>query len=126
MSYADVSELEARWRPLTQEEQERASVLLCDASAMLDALVGDREVPTHILCMVACGMVQRAMSANADAFGLTQQTMTAGPYSQSWSYSNPSGDFYLTKAERQMLGLGRQKAYSIRPQVGRCEHAPWH
>ena len=39
MAFADVSDLESRWRELTTEEEARANVLLGDASAMLSALV---------------------------------------------------------------------------------------
>ena len=128
MAYAGVSELEARWRSLDETEQARAAVLLEDASAMLDALTDGPHDPEaepdycKLLAIVACNMVQRSMGADADAFGLSQQTMTAGPYSQSWSFSNPSGDFYLTKAEKSMLGLGGGIGH-IRPMIGGDGHA---
>lgn len=130
MAYADVDDLEARWRPLTPEEQERAAVLLDDASAFLDGLVEpDRRVcgeADGVLRMVVCNMVQRAMVAtSADAFGVSQQSMTAGPYTQSWTYANPSGDFYLTKMERRLLGVGTGYIGSIRPMIGR-QHDNWH
>ena len=129
MRYAEVSDLEARWRPLTDDEAARASVLLEDASALIRSLGEvDGTDPDHAgaLCAVTCAVVQRAMSASAtDAYGVTQQSMTAGPYTQSWSYSNPTGDLYLTKSERKMLGLTGGYIGSIRPMVGRREHDPW-
>ena len=67
--------------------------------------------------IVSCNMVIRAMSAAQDTFGLSQSSMTAGPYTQSWTYSNPSGDMYLTKAERKMLGISGGYIGSIRPKV---------
>ena len=39
MAYADVSDLESRWRDLSADEEAKAAVLLDDASAMLDSLV---------------------------------------------------------------------------------------
>ena len=129
MGYAEVSDLEARWRPLTDEEAARASALLDDASALIDAYgqVDPSDPDTgRALTAVVCAMVQRAMSSAAtDAYGVTQQSMTAGPYTQSWSYSNPTGDLYMTKAEKKMLGLASGYIGSIRPMVGRSEHDPW-
>ena len=129
MAYADVADLEARWRPLSVQEQERAAVLLEDASAFIDGLVStDRQVcqESGILKQVVCSMVQRSMVATeTDAFGVTQQSMTAGPYTQSWSYANPNGDFYLTKMEKKLLGIGAGYIGSIRAMVG-GRHDNWH
>lgn len=121
MAFADVSDLESRWRELSTEEEARANVLLGDASAMLSALVtvdnSDYE-QSELLKMVCCDMVIRAMSATAsDAFGVSQTSMTAGPYTQSFSYSNPSGDMYLTKLEKRLLGITTSYIGSIRPMM---------
>jgi len=129
MAYADVSDLEARWRELSTAEQERAEVLLEDASAVLDSLVDVDETDTEqleICKIVVCNMVQRSMVASeADAYGITQQSMTAGAYTQSVTYSNPSGDFYLTKMEKKMLGITNGYIGSIRPMIG-ADHDNWH
>ena len=129
MAYAEVSDLENRWRELTEQEQARAEVLLEDASAVLDSLVDVSAHDCHyadVLKIVVCNMVQRSMIAGeADAYGVTQQSMTAGPYTQSWTFSNPSGDFYLTKMERKMLGISRGYIGSIRPMIG-GKHDNWH
>ena len=129
MAYADVSDLEARWRELNEAEQARAEVLLADASAVLDSLVDVDETDTEqleICKIVVCNMVQRSMVASeADAYGITQQSMTAGVYTQSVTYSNPSGDFYLTKMERKMLGISNGYIGSIRPMIG-ADHDNWH
>ena len=39
MAFAQVSDIEARWRELSTTEESRASVLIDDASAMLSELV---------------------------------------------------------------------------------------
>ena len=44
--------------------------------------------------------------------------MTAGPYTQSWTFANPSGDMYLTKMEKRLLGITSGYIGSIRPKVG--------
>lgn len=120
MAFATVDDLEARWRPLTAAEQDRAEILLDDAGVFLSALVAVDPVDEEqaaILKMVSCSMVQRVMSADVDTVGVSQTSMTAGSYTQSFTYSNPSGDFYLTAMEKRMLGIASSKLGTIRPKV---------
>ena len=121
MAFAEVSDIEARWRELSEDEAARAEVLLDDASVMLSSLVtvdGSAE-QAGLLKQVTCNMVIRAMSASgADTFGAESMSMTAGPYSQSWQYANPSGDMYLTKLEKRLLGITSSYIGSIRPKIG--------
>ena len=109
MPFADVSDLESRWRVLSDEEQARATALLGDASAILAASVKVDEADEQqaaLLKTVCCSMVIRAMSASeSDNFGTSSMSITAGPYSQSFNYSNPSGDMYLTRMEKKLLGI---------------------
>ena len=128
MAYADVSDLEVRWRTLTDDEQARAEALLDDASAMLDAYMTVDEADKkqmQLLKIVTCNMVERAMSAGGDMYGVTQQSMTAVGFSQQLSYANPTGDLYITKAEKRMLGIsgtgkGRTIMYGM---VGDCDES---
>lgn len=124
MAFAEVSDIESRWRELSTDEQSRASVLIDDASAMLTALVAidtDDDEQAQLLKQVCCSMVIRAMSATeADAFGASQMSMTAGPYTQSWNYANPSGDMYITRLEKRLLGITSGYIGSIRPKIGHC------
>ena len=113
MAFADVSDIESRWRELSTDEEARATTLIDDASAMLSALAAVDETDeeqAELLKMVCCNMVIRAMSASEyDAFGASQMSMTAGPYSQQWTYTNPTGDMFITKMEQ---GLAKEKAMS--------------
>jgi hypothetical protein len=125
MAYAEVSDIELRWHELDSDEQSRAAVLIDDASAMLDALVNvdtSNDEQLELLKMVCCNMVIRALSATtSDAFGVSNASMKAGAYSQSWTYANPSGDMYLTKLEKRLLGVTNSYIGSIRPMM-RGEH----
>ena len=121
MAYATVSDIEARWRELTADEESKAGVLLDDAAAILDTLgvfdPTDATVAAN-LRTVSCNMVIRAMSASqSDSFGLSQGSMTAGVYTQSWTYSNPSGDMYLTRMEKRLLGITGGYIGSIQPKI---------
>lgn len=121
MAYAQVSDIEARWRDLSTSEETRAGVLIDDASAMLSALVDVDPTDTdqaQLLKQVCCNMVIRAMSATeSDSYGVGNMSMTAGPYTQQWTYSNPTGDMYLTKMEKRLLGVSTGYIGSIRPMM---------
>ena len=115
--FATVADLEDRWRGLSTAEQSRATVLLGDASQLILSENPDAgELPADLLRMVTCNVVRRAMATPGgdDSGGAISQTsMTAGPYQQSFTFSNPSGDLYLTKAERRWLGITSQKAFEV-------------
>ena len=121
MAFALVSDIEARWRDLSTAEEGRASVLIDDASAMLEQLVdvdASDAKQAALLKTVCCNMVIRAMSASeADTFGASQMSITAGPYTQQMTYANPSGDMYLTKMEKRLLGVTSGYIGSIRPMM---------
>lgn len=123
MVFAEVSDIESRWHTLSASDRQRAEVLIGDASAMLEAAfactidVSD-ESQMQRLNIVCCNMVIRAMSATeVDSFGASNMSMTAGPYTQSWTYANPSGDMYITKAEKRMLGITSGYIGTIRPMM---------
>lgn len=123
MVFAEVSDIESRWRTLDSGERDRAQALIQDASAMLSKLVTDIDVADEeqmqLLNIVCCNMVIRAMSATeADSYGASNMSMTAGPYTQSWTYPNPTGDMYITKFEKRLLGITSSYIGSIRPKIG--------
>ena len=67
--FAEVSDLEARWRGLDTDERERAETLLADAS---DKIRADypllwRKVSERTLTRLVCQMVKRAMLADDTA-----------------------------------------------------------
>ena len=114
--FADADDLAARWRPLSVTEAAKATVLLTDASQIIlnedryDTLA-DLTTPTLTLVRIVCAMVKRAMLAGStDDAPVSQTQQTAGPFSISATYSNPTGDLYLTAAERRALGFSRQRA----------------
>lgn len=118
MAYASHADIEARWRELSATEEAQADTLCADASAIIDSLVTVGDDKLELAKVVVCNMVIRAMSAaQSDNFGLSQGSMTAGVYTQSWSYANPSGDMYLTKLDKQMLGITRGYIGSIPPKI---------
>jgi hypothetical protein len=121
MAHASITDLEARWRPLSPEERATASTLLEDAADQinaefpaLDGLISAGNIAKlRVTVRVECAMVKRAMAVADDAFGVASTQETTGPFSRSYNYTNPMGDLYLTKAERRLLGGPRQTAFAI-------------
>lgn len=102
--YATTGDVAARWRALSDSEETRCEALLADASDLIRTTCpGWQGAGEATLRRVTCAAVIRALQSG-DMAGVTQSSQTAGPFSQSWSYSNPSGDLYLTKAEKRALG----------------------
>lgn len=119
-AFATVSDLEARWRTLTADEKDTASTLLGDASTRLRLLYPDLQERVEAddtlaegARIVTCAVVKRAMQSPVDAPPLTSQQTAAGPFQQTLSFANPTGDLYLTKADKLLLGYGSQRAFSI-------------
>jgi hypothetical protein len=122
--FATVIELEARWRTLSTAEKTRATALLGDASYMVlarcesanevdDADVQGQAQRAAVLRTIVCAMVQRSMLAGDSSPGVKTAQETAGPFSQSFTYANPTGDLYLTAAEMKLLPCGRQVAFTV-------------
>lgn len=123
MAYATIDDLEARYGEVPSELSDRVDALLEDAATILDAQVAvdisDQQQLAR-LRLVSCSMVNRALqAAESDAYGISQASMTAGSYTQSMSYANPSGDLYLTGTEKRMLGIGTGYILSLRAGSGR-------
>ena len=127
--YAEVSDLEARWRTLTSEEVARAEVLLGDAAVRIDTLCPPpdplSEAQRDARMIVACEMVKRAMSAPGGV-GVASIQQGAGPYQATTQFANPTGDLYLTKADRLLLECGAQAAFTLpMGRVDEPETPPW-
>lgn len=126
MAYATPQDLEARWRPLSPEERVRAGTLLDDAVVRIDAVCPPAAPLADAAArkIVSCEMVKRAMLTPIDQVPVTSQQETTGPFSQSLSFANPTGDMYLSKSDKALLGCGRQTAFSI-PLAPEQSPVPW-
>ena len=122
MAYADVSDIEVRLqRTLSPSETACAESLIEGASAVLDKLVdvdyADVE-QQQLLNFVCTNMVCRVISASGfDVLGASQASMTAGAYTQQYSFSTPVGDMYLTKLEKRLLGITTSYIGSIPAEI---------
>ena len=111
MRYAEVTDVQARMtRTMSADERPVCETLLDDAAAIIDAFA--ESASADVKRVVSCRMVMRALgdgSTSGVPVGATQGSMSALGYSQSWTISNgSSGELYLSKAEKQMLGKGNK------------------
>lgn len=117
--FATVDDLKSGWLGFPEGEEALAGVLLARASRLIraevadvDAQVQDGKLDQELVGDVVCAMVKRAM-LNSGTPGVSNTQETAGPFQQTFTYTNPSGDLYLLKAERSRLLGGVQRAFTI-------------
>lgn len=129
-AFATHEQLAARWRPLSSTEQDRATILLEDASAevrgrfpAIDARIAtfDPEaglgLDPALVRRVVCAMVKRVMTGGVEREGVATYQEGTGPFSEGVTFSNPNGDLYLTKAERNLLRSRRAFSINLEPQA---------
>lgn len=108
-AYATVADVEARLtRPLSDSEEAVCSTLLDDAAVIIDSFAAEASADSKKV--VSCRMVIRAIGVadNDIPLGATQGSMSGLGYSQSWTLPTnaATGELYLSKLEKQLLGLG--------------------
>lgn len=111
MAYATIDDVLARTtREYSSKEQDVIEFLLEDAAAMIDAT--GTSAGEDVKLIVSCRMVIRAMGDGSEygvPIGATQGSMAAGGYTQSWTISSGvSGEMYLGKADKALLGLANR------------------
>lgn len=127
--FATVQELRDRWPDMPPGADAHAEVLLEDASQfILDVVPSAASATASTLRRIVCSVVRRSIESQASpGAGMQQFQTTSGPFTNSFTPSNPSGDFYLTKAERKALGEGAQRAFGgvVATGHGLATHTPW-
>ncbi|WP_193104698.1 hypothetical protein [Brachybacterium sp. FME24] len=128
--FATVEELKARWPDFPAGAEDHAEVLLEDASQfILDVCPSAVTVSANTRRRIVCAVVRRSIEAQSSpGAGMSTFQATTGPFTNSYTPTNPHGDFYLTKSERKALGEGRQKAYGgtiAGPIAAAQMHTPW-
>jgi hypothetical protein len=113
---ATITDLQKGWRDLDDEESIAASTLIDRASAQLYTLFArhhmevdaSNEIQAINLTTVTCNMVRRVLDG---AGNVSQMAQTIGSTTASLSFSNPDGSLYLSKADRELLGLTGKNRY---------------
>lgn len=111
MAYATADDVQSRMlRDLSIDEKTVCEALLNDAAILIDSFAPYAEEDRKTV--VSCRMVMRALGDGADTgvpIGATQGSQSALGYTQSWTISGgANGELYLTKIEKQLLGLSNR------------------
>lgn len=111
----------------TPPDPDRVTALLSDACDMLltayegrwgGYTAGARPAFDRGYKAVACAAVNRAVSVPDCFAGATQYSQTAGSYSGSVTFANPTADLWLGKSDLRRLGLAGMRIGSIFPMAG--------
>ena len=104
--FATVDDLAAIYPGYSPENAPMAKRLLALVSSAIASMCDAPSIDAGVLTLVTCQCVGRMMQAGASGgLGVSQESWTASPYGGSTSYANPSGDIYLTKFEKGLLGV---------------------
>lgn len=122
-AFASVEDYEARYG--TVSDAERVSVLLGDAGDYIEyelarkgkSVDKENELQASALVRISCRLVHDMVGTGEVMPGVSQTSMTAGPFSGSWSFANPSGAFMLLRSERKTLGISGGRVGSVEPRV---------
>lgn len=111
MVYATFEDI-VRRKPVETSEMERCEALLEDAGIIIDAF--NAKAAAESKRLVSCNMVIRVLGSGDEGvpIGTTQATASALGYSQSWTNANGSGELYLTKLDKKILGTGNRIGYT--------------
>lgn len=112
MAYATIADVQARMnRTMSEAEETMCSTLLDDAAVIIDAYNADASIDAKKI--VSCNMVIRKLGDGEDSgipIGATQGSMSGLGYAQSWTISSggSTGEMYLAKIDKKLLGVGNQ------------------
>lgn len=122
-AYADHEDLTAFWKApdsdtradyLLKLASNRLRVIATDVGVNLDERVNSDYPYFYTVQWVVMEATKRALLTPQDAPPVDSMTQTAGPYSENFKYTNPSGDLWFKKSELASLGLyGKQTLNSI-------------
>ena len=119
--FATVDDLTMLWRPLKEDEKERAEKLLEIVSDSLreeadkvgrnlDVMIAEK--PPYfasVVKSVTVDIVARTLMTSTDQEPMTQTTESALGYSVSGSYLVPGGGLFIKNSELSRLGLKKQR-----------------
>lgn len=118
--FATLDDYEARYG--APADPERTKTLLGDASVLIasqpgfDAEAGG-ETRRAALVAVTCSVVNRKLISGSYS-GFSSVSQGAGGQTASVAVYNPSGDMFLTRQERRMLGIGGGRVGATDPYGG--------
>lgn len=119
-SFASIEDMEALWRPMSQEETKRAEALLPVISDSLrfeaekvgkdlDSMTSEDKALANVAKSVTVDIAARTLMTSTNTEPMTQMSQSALGYSVSGTFLVPGGGLFIKKSELARLGLRRQK-----------------
>ena len=131
-AFATVDDLAAGWPDYDRSLDAVSGTLLERASARLSALLDrhgveideEDDVQATNLKSVTCNMVRRSLNGPS-ADGVASIAQGIGSTNVSVSYRDPDGSFYLSRSDRELLGIsGRGGFRMLRPSIRNADGTP--
>ena len=115
MAYATIEDVERAWREVADFERTRFGQVLEDAALWLDGQCAASgrdpgEVSPGIMRMLSVSLLRRSVRELDPTDTEAQWTTYTDQASQASVPATVSADFYLTRWERSLLGVGRGRA----------------
>lgn len=118
--FVDLDDITKLFRPLEQDEVEKAEALLEVVSDCLrqeakkvgkdlDKMIEDGEVYLNVVKSVTVDVIARNLMTSTNDEPMTQVSQSALGYSMSGTFLVPGGGLFIKKSELARLGLRRQK-----------------
>ena len=118
--FATIQDVKALFRPLTEEEETKATALLPIVSdsirqeAMkvgknIDDMISQGILLKNVVTSVTVDVVARALMTSTNSEPMSQMSQSALGYSVSGTYLIPGGGLFIKKSELSRLGLRRQR-----------------
>jgi hypothetical protein len=125
-SFATVRDLNNLWRPLKQDEENRAEELLSVVSNRLrveaynvgkdiDEMIANSIAYKDVVKSVTVDIVARTLMTSTDKEPMSQFSQSALGYSMSGTFLTPGGGLFIKRDELKALGLRKQRYGVIEP-----------
>lgn len=120
MNYCTIQDIINLFRPLTLEEEERATNLIpivCDSLRQeakkinkdLDEMLESGELLENVVKSVTVDIIARTLMTSTHQEPMTQFTQSAMGYSYGGTFLNAGGGLFIKKSELSRLGLRKQR-----------------
>lgn len=120
MNYCTIQDIINLFRPLTLEEEERATNLIpivCDSLRQeakkinkdLDEMIENGELLENVIKSVTVDIIARTLMTSTNQEPMTQFTQSAMGYSYGGTFLNAGGGLFIKRSELSRLGLRKQR-----------------
>ena len=120
MNYCTIQDIINLFRPLTLEEEERATNLIpivCDSLRQeakkinkdLDEMLENGELFENVIKSVTVDIIARTLMTSTNQEPMTQFTQSAMGYSYGGTFLNAGGGLFIKRSELSRLGLRKQR-----------------